>query len=98
VIRLLFLNTRSYKEINKTNFFCNIPEAVSYDIIRHTAMTLTGTRTAKQRTRVMVIVFNATFNNSSAIYIMTASFIGEGNRGFWRKSSTCRMSRTNFIT
>ena len=31
-------------------------------------------------------------------YIVAVSFIGGGNRSTWKKSSTCRMSLTNFIT
>ena len=46
---------------------------------------------------VMVIAFNATFNNISVI-IMAVSFIGGGNFSTRRKPPTCCKSLTNFIT
>jgi hypothetical protein len=42
------------------------------------------------------MVFNATFNNISAI--VAVNFIGGGNRRTQRKPLTCRKSLTNFIT
>jgi hypothetical protein len=42
------------------------------------------------------MVFNATFNNISAI--VAVSFIGGANRSTLRKPPTCRKSLTNFIT
>jgi len=45
-----------------------------------------------------VMVFNATFNNISAQYIVAVSFISEGNRSTRKKPQTCRKSLTNFIT
>ena len=44
------------------------------------------------------MVFSATFNNISIIYIVMVSFIGGGNQSARRKPSTCRKSLTNFIT
>jgi hypothetical protein len=45
--------------------------------------------------RVRVRLFNATFNNISAIMM---SCIGGGNRSAWINPQTCRKSLTNFIT
>ena len=46
-------------------------------------------------TMVWFMVFNATFNNISVIYIMVVSFIDGGNRSTQRTSPTCRKSLTN---
>ena len=47
--------------------------------------------------RVRVMVFNATFNNISAI-LWQSIFIGGGHRSTRRKPPTCCKSLTNFIT
>jgi hypothetical protein len=47
------------------------------------------------KSRVRVMVFNATFNNNSAIAV---GFIGGGNWSTQRKPPNCRKSLTNFIT
>jgi hypothetical protein len=44
------------------------------------------------------MVFNATFNNISVIYIVAVSFIGGRNGSTRRKPSICCKSLTNFIT
>jgi hypothetical protein len=44
------------------------------------------------------MVFNATFNNISVTYIVTVSFIGQGNWSTQRKSLTCCKALTNFIS
>jgi len=44
------------------------------------------------------MVFNATFNNIAATYIVAVSFIGGGNRSTQRKPPTCCKPQTNFIT
>ena len=53
--------------------------------------------TSYVRIGVRVMVFNATFNNISAI-LRLSSFIGGGNPSNQRKPLTCRKSLTNFIT
>jgi hypothetical protein len=50
-----------------------------------------------RRLVVGVMVFKATFNNISAIFV-AFSFIGGGNRSTRRKPQTCCKSLTNFIT
>jgi len=44
------------------------------------------------------MVLNATFNNISAIYIMTDCFIGGEKQSIRRKPPNFRKSRNNFIT
>jgi hypothetical protein len=45
--------------------------------------------------RVIVMVFNATFNNISVI-VVVSFIVGGGNQRTRRKSPTCRKSLTNF--
>jgi hypothetical protein len=52
-------------------------------------------RHGDHKSRVRVMVFNATFNNNSAIAV---GFIGGGNWSTQRKPPNCRKSLTNFIT
>jgi hypothetical protein len=44
------------------------------------------------------IVFNATFNNISIIYIVAVGLIGGGHQSFRRKPPTCRKSLTNTLS
>jgi hypothetical protein len=42
------------------------------------------------------MVFNATFNNISVIYMVASVLLVEENRSAWRKPPTCCKSPTNF--
>jgi len=44
------------------------------------------------------MVFHASFNNISAIYVAAVNFIGRGNQSTWKKPQICLNSLTNFIT
>ena len=54
-------------------------------------------RKEEKKKFLQIMVFNATFQQYFSC-IMTVSFIDGGNRSNRRKSPTCRMSLTNFIT